>query len=125
MQNFTRRAALFLIAGSIGSGYLLCLAQGPQAPANPAPFPKALAVAGPIGPLRDMAGHVQIYLLNHAGQRTISGSLIGLDGDWVVVRVDHMETEERTSEIHWIPVKNIERMIQTTVHPERLKPAPK
>jgi hypothetical protein len=117
---------LFLLAVSVGSSYLFCLAQGPQKPpaAEPAPFPKALAVAGPIAPLRDMAGEVQIHLLHHTGVDLISGSLLGLDGDWVVVRADFIAAD-KPSQILWIPVKNIERMVQTTVYPDRLKPAAK
>ncbi|HEY4262777.1 MAG TPA: hypothetical protein VGM98_21640 [Schlesneria sp.] len=123
MQSLTRRTVLFLFAASIGSGYMICLAQGPQvAPTDKSTtVPRSLFGAGPIEPLRDMAGHVQVYLLDlHSGEkRVVSGSLVGLDGHWVVVRQDFVGAAEKPSEFQWIPVKNVERMIQTTFHPER------
>jgi hypothetical protein len=125
MQSLTRRAVLFLFAASLGSGYLLCLAQGPQTPPakKSTAVPKSLFGAGPIEPLRDMAGQVTVVLreFHMDGKRLVSGSLVGLDGDWVVVRQDFIGADEKPSEFQWIPVKNIERMVQTTVHPERLK----
>jgi hypothetical protein len=125
MHGLTGRTALFLLTMAVGSGYLLCLAQGPQTPgANKATaVPQSLFRAGPIEPLRDLAGQVQVVLLKSNGQSDVSGSLVGLDGDWVVVRQDF--TEEKPSEFQWIPVKNVERMVQSTVHPERHKPTSK
>jgi hypothetical protein len=129
MQSLTRGAALFLFATSLGSGYLLCLAQGPQTSSakNATAVPQSLFGAGPIAPLRDMAGQVTVVLreLHSDGKRLVSGSLVGLDGDWVVIRQDYIGADEKPSEFQWIPVKNIERMVQTTVHPERLKPSSK
>ncbi|MDB5347335.1 MAG: hypothetical protein JWP89_5712 [Schlesneria sp.] len=129
MPSLTRRAALFLFAASLGPGYLLCLAQGPQTPPakKSTAVPQSLFGAGPIEPLRDMAGQVTVVLreLNSDGKRFVFGSLVGLDGHWVVVRQDFIGADEKPSEFQWIPVKNIERMVQTTVHPERLKPSSK
>jgi len=68
-----------------------------------------------------MVGNVEVHLLRSSNDRdeTVAGTLIGLDGNWVVIRVDHMEDERKGADFQWIPVSNIERMIQTTVHPER------
>jgi hypothetical protein len=127
MLRHTRPITLILFAIAIASVYLVCQAQ-PSDPAKPkagTDVPQSLLTAGPIEPLRVMAGDVEVWLHRSETERDkkVIGALIGLDAYWVVVRVDHMNDESKRSDFQWIPVSNIERMIQTSVHPERLFPA--
>lgn len=121
MPKQTRQIALVLLVSAIVPVYLVSHAQTPEVAKSNSDVPPSLFTAGPVEPLRDIAGSVELHLLRALNERdtTISGDLVGLDGNWVVIRVDHMNKEPRTSDFQWIPVSNIERMIQTTVHPER------
>lgn len=128
MLNFENCKTLLLVACASASVYLVCYAESPvetPSAAEAQAIPQELFRAGPIEPLRDMAGEVKVFLReSQKGAQTISGALIGLDSAWVVVRVDHMRGENKYSDFQWIPVSNIQSMTQSKVYPKRLKTIP-
>jgi len=121
MPKQPRLITFVLCVFGIASVYMICQAQTPETVKADPDVPPSLFTAGPVEPLRNMVGNVEVHLLRSSNDRdeTVGGTLIGLDGNWVVIRVDHMEDERKGADFQWIPVSNIERMIQTTVHPER------
>jgi hypothetical protein len=119
MNSITRRIPHALFA-SIAGLSCICFAETPPAASKSTTVHRELFTAGPIEPLREMAGEVKVFMRGtDVPADTISGSLVGLDGNWVVIRVDHMNGGNGQSEFHWVPVANIRKMIQKTVHPER------
>lgn len=122
MHKQIRHGLILLAVFCVVPFYLLCQAQPPENANAAQEVPRSLLTGGPIEPLRDMAGAVEVRLLRSTNDResAVKGDLIGLDGNWVVVRVDHLTGEPKRSTFQWIPVVNIERMIQTTVYPQRL-----
>ena len=124
MLRHTRPMRLIVFAFAIISVYLVCHAQPPEIAKTGTEGSSLLLKAGPVEPLRNMVGRVEVWLQRSSTEpdRKVRGDLIGLDPNWVVVRVDHMNDEPKRSDFQWIPVANIERMIQHTVHPERLAP---
>ena len=122
MLTLPRNTSAAMFALCIASSFLVCQAEDSELLKQHQAVPRSLLTAGPIEPLRDMAGEVTITLHRSSNQQnsSITGELIGLDGNWVVIRVDHMNAPRKTADFQWIPVANIERMIQHKVYPDRL-----
>jgi len=121
MLKPARHTTIALFVFCIASVYLVCQAQVPEPGKEGQAPPPSLFTAGPVEPLRNMAGNVTVQLHRFSNERdnSVTGALVGLDGNWVVVRVDQLNEERKTSSFQWIPVSNIERMIQHTVYPDR------
>ena len=114
MLKTTGHIVIAVFGFCIASVYFVCQAQGPVAEKANVPLP-SMVTAGSVAQLRDMAGDVTVTLIQAANSRgagaTVTGQLVGLDEDWVVVRLG--------AELHWIPVSNVERMIQRPIRPEQ------
>ena len=97
MLRHTRPMTLIVFAFAIMSAYLVCHAQPPEIAKTGTEGSSLLFQAGPVEPLRNMVGRVEVWLQRSSTEpdRKVRGDLIGLDPNWVVVRVDHMNDEPK------------------------------